>query len=136
MNSVNNKSDEGCPHHTPNCFGQAGDYFGYMCNKCEEDNLRAEIKRLQAIVEKADALAETIDHAHDLCASMDFIRERIEELRESISEPWRLQYDDFNAAVRETANRHEAVNELYEYTARMDMIKTAAKVYQEARHAG
>lgn len=101
--------------------------------------LRKERDRLAGIVEKADALAETIDHSHDLCASMDLLRERLEELRESIPEPWRLQINVYSSAVREMANRHEAVNELYEcaeYTARMDMIKAATKAYQEARHAG
>jgi uncharacterized membrane protein YqiK len=88
-------------------------------------------------IEAADALADAIQHASDLHEVADFLRDRIEGLREYLGEPWRIQFDDFNAAVKEMANRRIAFDELYEcteYTSRVDMVKESAKAYQEARH--
>lgn len=91
---------------------------------------------LLKVREAADALAGTILHIEDLRGVADFLRERIEELRQSIQEPWRVHVNDFNAAAKEMSNRTTAFGELYEcteYTSRIDAINDAAKAYKEAR---
>lgn len=100
------------------------------------DNMRRAVAA-EKVLERADALADAIQHAADLREVADFLRERIEELRQSVEEPWRMQFDEFKAAVKEMANRRIAFDELYEcteYTSLVDMIEESAKAYQEARN--
>lgn len=102
--------DNKCPHNTPGCFGQAGDYFGFMCDPCEKDNLRAEIKRLQeenAELKRQNATMDT---------TLNIASKEITVLRAVVEK----------ADALYTASRFPLESE---------KINCAMKAYQEARHA-
>lgn len=95
--------------------------------------------RLEKEREAADALADAVSYAKDLMASADFLRERMEEIRQSVGQPWKMQIDEYTAAVKELANRHTAFDELYEcseYTGWYQMIQDAEAAYRKVRDAG